>query len=505
MSDPSAHSGNTQYIGNMPSSGGGGGGGTPNVAIAGSDPNGNLIASPVLTGDAGNTNLSMIGGNTNTGFRSTALGGNNSVEGSNNFVSGYSNIQGNGSSNGIIGESNEIKDVQGQNLVVGNSNTVDASSCLVGGRLNTVDKVSGASTINLVVGASNHVTDSALNAVSGNGHTLQNSTLFTQVSGNANKLNNVVNSQVSGYNNDVSSLSGTGADFNDISGANNVVKGDYCRVSGGYNNVQAVNASVDGTGHVVAGNNSATEGSSNTVGANASNAHAEGAGNTASGATSHVQGEGNTAKFAQHVAGRYAVVDPIAVDTVPTAGQNVEIVGWGTNDANRKTIRSLRADGHEQLFSSIGFDTQTKGIVGSNGSANKAAGYIGEAFKVEIPEDAAVSVTSGAILELFSLAVTGGLYAADLNLNFIITGATTLAANPWKAAIATSPVAAMPTDGFVVVQSPVVLTAANGFFNMKVFSFQRRSAPATLVGALQIAFTVGTVKVYGYLKFARVG
>lgn len=484
--------------------------GTPNVVIAGSDNNGDLIASPVLTGDAGNNNLSMIGGNTNTGFRSTALGGNNSVKGSNNFVSGNSNIQGTGSANGIIGASNEIKDAQGQNLVGGNSNSVNASTCLVGGQSNIIDKVSGGSDGNLVSGSSNHVTDSALNAVSGNGHTLQNSTLFTQVSGNANKLNNVVNSQVSGYNNDVSPLSGTGADYNDVSGANNVVKGDYCRVSGGNNNVQALNASVDGTGHVVAGNNSATEGSSNTVGANATNAHAEGTGNTASGATSHVQGEGNTAKYAQDVKGRFAVVDAVANDTTPTAGQMVEIVGWGASNASRINIRTLDDSGNEFIAGNLSFDS-AKGIEGVIDGTAKNAGIVGEYLSAETAIGGVSIPSSGVAQTILQLTLTPGIWRLDGWLSFFAAAATIPVgasyAIGWSLNTNT-----LPTSGFglrrqtMFVTPPVLTVQAAKFGGCCVtYGNVNINANTTFYLCARGDFSAGTLAGFGYCEARRVG
>lgn len=485
----------------MPSSGGGGG--TPNVVIAGSDPNGNLIASPVLTGDAGNNNLSMIGGNTNTGFRSTALGGNNTVKGNNNFISGNSNLQGTGSSNGIIGAANEIKDSQGQNLVGGNSNSVDASVCLVAGQSNIIDKVSGGSDSNLVTGNSNHVTDSALNAVSGNGHILQNSTLFTQVSGNSNKLNNVVNSQISGYNNDVSPLSGTGADYNDVSGANNVVKGDYCRVSGGNNNVQAVNASVDGTGHVVAGNNSATEGSSNTVGANAANAHAEGTGNTASGAISHVQGEGNTAKYAQDVKGRFAVVDVVANDTTPTVGQMVEIIGWGTTNAARKNIRTLDDSGNEVLAGSLTFSNNQEGIVGSVAGLSVLSGRVGELIQGSLSYGAALSMSTGVVLNVFDITIPPGNWDIYTNLIFLYSGVTSVLGNCFFGFSANNNTLSQTNPANAVIMVPA-LSAENIQFSRNIGAPYISNVSSHLYVNAITSFTSGSVKVCGSYFLRRV-
>lgn len=408
MSDPSAHSGNTQYIGNMPSSGGGGGGGTPNVAIAGTDASGLPIASPVLSGNDSLDNVTLIGGNTNTGFRSVVFGTNNTNSGDNSLVAGQAN-QNAGQKNIIGGGNNNVAGYE--NGVSGSNNAIDSNS--------TRNGVSGAnnslirSSSNDVSGVGHQIADSSANSVSGYDHILTNTSIQNRVSGNNHTLNNVVNSNVSGYSHDIAPLSGSGADYNDISGNDHLIRGDYNRVSGGSNTVQTVGANVHGTNHVVEGSFSDVNGESNRVGLDGINAHAEGNLNDATGAYSHVQGQGNTAKFAQHVAGRYAVVDPTAVDTVPTAGQKVEIVGWGTDDANRDTIRYLRDDGAEFL---------KKGILGKTISA--PAGIVGEVTSTQIEWIDAVNLPNDTDTAIMSLSLSAGVWRLDYRASFKCAGVT---------------------------------------------------------------------------------
>lgn len=344
MSDPSAHSGNTQYIGNMPSSGGGGGGGTPNVAISGTDASGLPIASPVLVGNDSLDNVTLIGGNTNTGFRSVVFGTNNTNSGDNSLVAGQGN-QNSGQKNIIGGGNNSVAGYE--NSVSGSTNTVDSASDRnsVSGANNILDR----SDSNNVSGEGNQLSDSSANDVSGYNHHLTNASIQNRVSGNNHTLNNVVNSEVSGYNHDIAPLAGTGADYNNISGNEHLVRGDYNRVSGAYNTVQTIGANVHGTGNIVEGSFSDVNGESNRVGPNGVNAHAEGNANDALGKYSHVQGHGNTAKFGQHVAGQWAEIDLIAGETAPAVGQKVEIIGWGTGNANRKSVRWLDDSGNEGI------------------------------------------------------------------------------------------------------------------------------------------------------------
>lgn len=344
MSDPSVQSGNIQFIGNM-GGGGGGGGGTPNVLIAGTDAAGLPIPSPLLTGDDGLDNVSLANaGNVNLGWRSVVVGTQNNVTGDNSFVSGFQN--------GVFGDrctvsgSNNSVDGYDQS-VSGYNNILEAST-----RSNEVSgenhDLTGSTNGCHVSGVGNTIANSFQMEVSGQNHDIASSQL-TSVSGNANKLVDCVNSRISGYGHDVASLSGTGADYNDVSGDNHFVRGDSNHVSGNNNDVQAIAANVNGTGHIAKGNGSDVSGSSNKTGIDASNARVEGTNNEATGVVAHVQGEGNVGKFSQHVAGRFADIDTTAVDTVPTAGQKVEMIGWGTDDANRRTIRWLDDSGNEGI------------------------------------------------------------------------------------------------------------------------------------------------------------
>lgn len=495
MSDPSAHSGNTQYIGNMPSSGGGGGGGTPNVAIAGTDASGLPIASPVLSGNDSLDNVTLIGGNTNTGFRSVVFGTNNTNSGDNSLVAGQENKNA-GQKNIIGGGNNNVAGYE--NGVSGSNNTIDSNS--------TRNGVSGAnnsliqSSLNDVSGANNYLIQSSSNDVSGYDHILTNTSIQNRVSGNNHKLNNVVNSNVSGYSHDIAPLSGSGADYNDISGNGHLIRGDYNRVSGGSNSVQTVGANVHGTNHVVEGSFSDVNGESNRVGEDGINAHAEGNLNDASGAYSHVQGQGNTAKFAQHVAGRYAVVDPTAVDTVPTAGQKVEIVGWGTDDANRKTIRSLDDSGNQFISGNQSF-TGGKGILGRTSGAGTDAGVVGELIQSIVSSGSAVSLTTNTDTSITSIVLTPGVWDVFGTVNFSAVGGTQTPALESKGWLHTLVAAAddytvwIPTPTATALTYRYGGTLTNRHFNV--------SANTTIYLLARTSFTAGTMKAYGVIRAWR--
>ena len=392
----------------MPSGGGGGGGGTPNVAIAGTDASGLPIASPVLAGNDSLDNVTLIGGNTNTGFRSVVFGTNNTNGGDNSLVTGQAN-QNAGQKNIIGGGNNNVNGYE--NGVSGSNNTIDLASDRngVSGANNSLTR----SDSNDVSGEGNQLIDSSANSVSGYNHYIINNSIQNRVSGNNHTLNNVVNSEVSGYSHDIAPLSGSGADYNDISGNDHLIRGDYNRVSGGSNTVQTTGANVHGTGHVVEGGFSDVNGASNRVGPDGVNGHAEGNFNDATGAYSHVQGQGNTAKFAQHVAGRYAVTDPVAGDTSPTNGQQVEIIGWGVDDSNRDTIRYLRDDGAEFL---------KKGILGKTSYAPD--GIVGQVKSTKIEWAAAVNLPDNTDTAIMSLSLPPGVWRLDYRATFRCAGVT---------------------------------------------------------------------------------
>lgn len=347
MSDPSVQSGNTQYIGVVGDNSSPGGGGTPNVAIAGTDASGNPIQSPVLLGNAALDNLTLDGGNTNIGFRATVLGSNNAnaadhsiIVGVANQVSGQNhNVAGNnhivaGSGNDVSGANNEV--FSDRNSVSGYANQLDPSS-----------------TSNRVSGNSNTLIQVLLSEVSGSNHHLTDC-IGVDVSGNFNTLVEVYNSIVSGYANDVAPLTGTGADFNNISGSGNFVRGDSNHVSGINNTVRGLQNHVSGVGHTVDASSCSVNGGNHVVGVEALGSTTEGSQNTTLGTNADVSGEGNIAHYGQIVKGRYAVEDTAAADATPTPGQMVEIVGWGADDATRDTIRSLDTTGHHDVKSSYG-------------------------------------------------------------------------------------------------------------------------------------------------------
>jgi len=85
--------------------------------------------------------------------------------------------------------------------------------------------------------------------------------------------------------------------------------------------------------------------------ASGENSHAEGDGTTASGNAAHAEGLGTTAnQDYQHVFGKY--------NNTANDSNLVEMVGWGTDSAP-KNIRTLDANGNEELSGSLSFRSGT--------------------------------------------------------------------------------------------------------------------------------------------------
>lgn len=120
---------------------------------------------------------------------------------------------------------------------------------------------------------------------------------------------------------------------------------------------------------VASGINSVAEGESTTASGNKS--HAEGTLTTASGESSHAEGEGSTALAkASHAEGLGTITPNIIGAHVQgrynanlTNSNFIDVVGYGTNNNNRKNISALTTDGRLILANSItiGADAQSQG------------------------------------------------------------------------------------------------------------------------------------------------
>ena len=94
--------------------------------------------------------------------------------------------------------------------------------------------------------------------------------------------------------------------------------------------------------------------------ANGIASHSEGEGTTAGGEASHAEGYGTTANYlAQHVFGEFNIAE-VSSATSEERGVYVEIVGNGTDNANRSNARTLDWSGNEVLSGSMTVGTKAK-------------------------------------------------------------------------------------------------------------------------------------------------
>lgn len=136
------------------------------------------------------------------------------------------------------------------------------------------------------------------------------------------------------------------------SGSYSHAEGMYTKVSGSYSHAEGNNTNVSGTAaHGEGSGCKATAYTSHAEGyltnANGYYSHAEGYLTNADGYYSHAEGCNTTASYAgQHVFGMWNVKDA-STNANTERGTYVEIVGKGTNTANRSNARTLDWDGNQ--------------------------------------------------------------------------------------------------------------------------------------------------------------
>lgn len=165
-------------------------------------------------------------------------------------------------------------------------------------------------------------------------------------------------------------------------GNNTTASGSYAHAEGSNTIASNIDSHAEGSSTTASGNSSHVEGNNTTASGFASHAegsnakangnysHAEGQSSTASGDTSHAEGlytiasgkfshaEGNyttAQRKSQHVFGEYNILD--TAGTTTTKGRYVEIVGNGTNGANRSNARTLDWSGNEVLAGKLTIGT----------------------------------------------------------------------------------------------------------------------------------------------------
>ena len=144
-------------------------------------------------------------------------------------------------------------------------------------------------------------------------------------------------------------------------GYNTTASRAYSHAEGRETEASHIAAHAEGTSSVASGINSHAEG--NQTEASGTNSHAEGQGTVASGANSHAEGLSTIAnQFAQHVFGQYNVEDNPKYENE----YNVEVVGWGSTDSDRKNIRTLDQSGNMTIAGTLtqSSDAQLKTVEG---------------------------------------------------------------------------------------------------------------------------------------------
>lgn len=194
----------------------------------------------------------------------------------------------------------------------------------------------------------------------------------------------------------------------EASGGRSHAEGEMTVASGndshaeGYNTTASNTAShAEGSGTTASGNRGHAEGLNSTASGDYS--HAEGVGTTASGdngshsegnttiasgVSSHAEGvQTRASRRSQHVFGEYNIEDTSGANT-GTKGAYIEIVGKGSNDANRSNARTLDWSGNEVLAGDLTF----KGNISLNTLTTLLQGM--ESFRIAANSSKNVTVTA---------------------------------------------------------------------------------------------------------------
>lgn len=131
-------------------------------------------------------------------------------------------------------------------------------------------------------------------------------------------------------------------------GSSNTASGDYSHVEGAGSTASGERSHAEGSGTKASKYGAHAEGDT-TVASGDNGSHAEGYHTTSEGRNSHSEGRYTIANHrSQHVFGEYNDPDPSS--NLKTArGNYIEIVGKGSNDANRSNARTLDWNGNETL------------------------------------------------------------------------------------------------------------------------------------------------------------
>ena len=257
----------------------------------------------------------------------------------------FDNVPTSGSSNPVK-SSGIYTALQGKqsSLTFDSAPTQGSTNPVTSGGVYTAIQQGGGGTITLddvpTAGSSNAVKSSGIyNALQGKQGTLTFDSTPTQGS---------TNPVTSGGVYAAIQASGGGVTFDNVptAGSDNAVKSNgiyYHYIGAGRKSGTTAGAYSTAEGYNTTASRAYSHAEGQETEASASAAHAEGSLSVASGINSHAEGYGTIAnQFAQHVFGNYNVED----NPEDANEYNVEIVGWGSTDSDRKNIRTLDTSGN---------------------------------------------------------------------------------------------------------------------------------------------------------------
>jgi hypothetical protein len=460
---------------------------TPNVAIAGTDASGNVIASPLLgpIATVTNHNFGIVG----VGNTIDSLSNSSTVEGNQNAIVNSVSAHVEGSNNSVSerqghaeGQSNQIKSGAWYSHAEGQGNQTSAPCSHVEGTNNVIG--TGGNSVH-VEGGSNTVSNGITEAhIEGDTNLTTGSASYSHVEGIQNTIRCSA-SHIEGTNNQETAAGGSG---NHIEGISNTISGAYSAVH------------IEGNGNTASGNSSHAEGANNTASGTFSHVqNGDGTnGNTAAGTCSDVGGIGNTGNYCQFVRGKYAVIDGIS-NTAPTANQIIAKWGWGVS-GTPQDIFQIKANGN------IFFPLDKSGIQGTILATDANVGVVGEYVTSRIGPGSIVAITTGASVNVTSISLTAGDWDVEGVSNLIYSGVTMVGSSFSQGAI--NNVSGTVTNDGTETPSGLCPNAAGLTFRQGHCITRKRyslSATTTIYLVCSAAsFTVGTCGAYGTISARRV-
>lgn len=141
-------------------------------------------------------------------------------------------------------------------------------------------------------------------------------------------------------------------------------------------------------------------------------------------------------------------------------------------------------------------------VLGSDGSAGAAAGYVGEVIASTVVGGSAVALTTATVANVTSIALTAGDWEVSGNVVFNLSGTTaTLFSAGFSSTSATLPTSLYLGRSAIPITT---ITQAAGLSLPLATRQIRVSSPTTLYLVADATFSAGTVGAYGFLQGRRI-